>query len=308
MAVKETYTLDDFTRQPDDQEGLTNEGKATHSIAYKGEYSQLKTFARTLEIGQFIESNNYLESWNLRRVPGDLGVLTLNCVVSEESKVGGESGGSGGTYEPEPTLLKDVWTCRSIRNDVSILAYCGGEGYADRALVEAWQKEPDGKLASENKYRNSAGKIEEIKDQATLDVIDKIRRGVESVMRFYPLITRTRTYDREPEILYEKLNKVDTPKVPPHFKDKALSERQRKVRVPRGLAAIVNNATWLKCQDDIVENPDGKWIRTESWMGIFTWSARDAWDPELYGDKPWSMPHKKDEGSDFGTQTGDSGK
>lgn len=293
MAVN----LNNFVRQPDDQEGLASEGKATHAIAYKGDYAALQTAARALEIGERIEANHYLESWNLRRTPGDTGILTLNCAVQKE-----ETTGAGDTAVTNPTveLLKDVWTCRSVRNDVSIFAYCGGEGYANRALIEAWQKEPDGNLANQYKFKNSAGKEEEITDQPTLDVIHKIEKGIEAVMRFYPIITRTRTYDREPDAVYEKLAYVDTPPVPLHYSDKNASAREKKVRVPKGLAAVVNGHTWLKIQDDVQEQPDGKWTRTESWMGVQTWSTQDAWDTDLYPGKDrkiWDMPHGKSSGS-----------
>lgn len=295
MAVN----LSDFVRQPDDQEGLTNEGKATHAIAYKGDYEALQTAARALEIGERIEANHYLESWTLRRTPGNTGVLTLNCTVQKESSSGE---GSSQVFTPEAELLKDVWTCRSVRNDVSIMAYCGGEGYANRALIEAWQKEPDGNLAKQYKFKDSGGKEQKIEDAATLDVIHKIEKGIEAVMRFYPIITRTRTYDREPPEVYENLARVDTPKVPLHYSDKDASAREKKVRVPKGLAGIVNMHTWLKIQDDTQEQPDGKWTRTESWMGVQTWSTKDAWDPNLYGPNAWTFPHGK--GSGMGNQTG----
>lgn len=279
----------DFVRQPDDQEGLTSEGKATHAIVYKGDYSALQTAARALEIGERIVAFHYLESWNLRRTPGDTGILTLNCAVLEEET-------TGSVTKAKSKLLKDVWSCRSVRNDVSIMAYCGGEGYANRALIEAWQKEPDGNLAKQYKFKNSAGKPEEIKDEATKDVIKKIEKGIEAVMRFYPIITRKRTYDREPDATYENLARVNAPPVPLHYSDKNATALDNKVRVPKGLAGIVNMHTWLKIQDDAEEQPDSKWIRTESWMGVQTWSERYAWDPDLYGQNAWTMPHGKGDG------------
>lgn len=289
-----------FTRQPDDQEGMSSDGKATHSISYKGEYSALRVAARALSVGERIEAFNYLDSWNLRRTAGDLGVLTLNCTVLAESE-----NSTSGVLEQQTNLLKDVWSLRSVRNDVSIMGYCGGgSGEASRALVEAWQKEPDGKLADQNKYTDAKGEVQEIKDNATLDVIGKIRSGIESVMRFYPLITRTRTYDAEPPACYENLAKVDTPSVPLRDVDIKLDKKERKTRVPTGLAAIVNNHTWLKCQDDCNEQADGKWTRVEAWMGVATWCARTAWDPDLYGSNPWTMPHSRTGSNDFGNQTG----
>lgn len=276
MAMNTT----NFVLQPEDQVGVKSDGVTTRSLVYKGEYDELKTEAKKLSVGEQVSAGLYLDSWNLRRVAADLGVLTLTCNEMADSEFNG--------VMPDAKLLSDVWSCRSVRNDVSIMAYCG-DG-ASREMIESWMKEPDGSLAKQNKFRNSGGKEVEIKDNPTLLVMDKIRRGIESVMRFYPMITRTRTYTAEPEVVYENLARINTPPVPLHFADKDANTVGRKIRVPKGLAALVNNGTWLKCQDDINEQPDRKWVRTESWMGILTWSARDAWDPDLYGTRPWSMP------------------
>ena len=93
-------------------------------------------------------------------------------------------------------------------------------------------------------------------------------------MRFYPLITRKRTYSREPPAVLENLSKIDTPPVP------ATTGWNGTTRVPTGLSTIVGQYEWLKCQDDADENDDGSWTRTEAWMGA------KSWDEDLYGKNP----------------------
>ena len=46
-------------------------------------------------------------------------------------------------------------------------------------------------------------------------------------------------------------------------------------------------------QDDVSENPDGKFTRTESWMGIKKTNGTTAFDPNLYGENRWPMPYQE---------------
>lgn len=303
MAVN----LSAFVRQSDEQIGL-KDGNIFYSITYKGEFAALKTEALKLSNGDLFEGNKFVDSWDLRRLPGDLGELRLSVVTKGSLTIDGAF-----DDESEPTLISDVWSCRSIRNDVSILGYCdGGDDNPQRALIEAWQKEPDGALARQHKYRDSDNKPVEIKHGPTLDVISKIERGIDSVMRFYPMVTRKRTYDTEPETVFENLSRIDEPPVPAHVKDveeaekDEPNEKKRKVRVSRGLKNFVGLCTWLKCQDDVEEQSDGKWVRVESWMGIETSKARYGWDEDLYGNDRWNMPHTRTGSGDYGTPTGDN--
>ena len=105
-------------------------------------------------------------------------------------------------------------------------------------------------------------------------IADKISKGIDSVMRFYPLITRKRIYDGEPDVVLENLSKLDTPPVP---------ASTSKVHVPKGLNAVVQKYKWLKCQDDADQNDDGTWTRVEAWMGA------SNWDEDLYGANAWEI-------------------
>ena len=169
------------------------------------------------------------------------------------------------------------------------MAYCGPSPGANpqRALIEAWMKEPDGDLAENLQFRKSDGTVFDISNReypATVALIGKIRKGIEAVIRFHPVVTRTRTYADCPPACLENIGFIDTPPAPAGTAKK-----------PSGLAAAVNAHQWLKVQDDAQEQTDGKWTRTESWMGIAKSDNPDdsPWDADLYGANRWPMPYEQ---------------
>ena len=266
------------TRQHDESEGRSEAGDKTHAVSFKGPYAALQTAAAALADSDQIDTGWYYSSHDLRRVPGGLGILTINCLPHPASGEGTQQ--SPRVAEP----LKDIWSIQSVRNDVSVMAYCGVSPGANpqRALIEGWMKEPDGTLAKEHKFRKPDGSIYEIGEAATLALIAKIEKGVEAVIRFYPVVTRTRTYAEVPPACLENLGFINTPPVPAGT-----------AKNPSGLATAVNAHQWLKCKDDAQEQSDGKWTRTEAWMGIAKSDGdnNSPWDADLYGANRWSMPY-----------------
>ena len=219
-------------------------------------------------------------SHSIRSVPGGMAILSINCVEASASLPG-----EGEDSQDELQPLKDLWSIRSVRNDVSVIAYCGPSGSnPQRALVEAWMKEPDGELAEQYQFKKSDGSVYDIDEQPTLELIKKIQKGVEAVIRFYPVVTRTRTYASVPPACLENIGYIDTPPAPGGT-----------AKSPSGLAAAVVAHQWLKVQDDAQEREDGKWTRTESWMGIANSDGAEnsPWDPDLYGQGRWSMPYQQ---------------
>lgn len=260
-------------KQPDETEGRTQQDDKSHSFVYKGPYSTLASSADGFETGDEIETGWGYSSHELRRAPGDLGVLTINCVPKP---------GTDGEGEIQP--LKDKWSIRSVRNDVSILAYCGESEGANpnRAMIEAWMKEPDGQLAKQWKFQKSDGTIEELTGPS-LAVAKKIAKGIEAVIRFYPVVTRTRTYAECPPACLENVGFIDTPPAPSGTAKK-----------PSGLADAIGRHQWLKVKDDADELDNGNWTRTEAWWGIGKSDDPNAspWDADLYGENRWPMPYE----------------
>ena len=267
--------------QPDETAGCDDAGNLKKSFSWKGPYTDLETAGKGIAKGDVVATGWGASSWSVRRTPGNYGVLTVECLPIDAS---------GGGDDPSPTPsevepLKDIWSIKSVRNDVSIMAYCGTSPGANpqRALIEAWMKEPDGDLAENLQFRKSDGTVFDISNSeypATVALIGKIRKGIEAVIRFYPVVTRTRTYADCPPACLENIGFIDTPPAPTGTAKK-----------PSGLATAVNAHQWLKVQDDAQEQTDGKWTRTESWMGIPAVDG-SGWDADLYGANRWPMPYQ----------------
>ena len=249
-------------------------GSQQWSVSFKGSYAALRAAALKFKPGDLYNgggtTRGILSTWQLSRFVGDHGTLTLNLSPADTESEDGDVGDS--------ELKKDVWSVHGVRNDKSLLGFCGqSASEGQRCELEAWLKEPDAVLAQQYQYRDSQDSIKDL-SEGSKTIAKKFEKGIDSVMRFYPLITRKRTYSREPPAVLENLSKIDTPPVP------ATTGWNGTTRVPTGLSTIVGQYEWLKCQDDADENDDGSWTRTEAWMGA------KSWDEDLYGANrkaPW---------------------
>lgn len=246
--------------QVEQTQGLSQSG-ATWARSWKDSYAALKTAADAISNGDSYDGG-VVTGVNLRRVPGNYGVLTLTLSKDDTS--------SGQT--PVQTALKAVWTCKSVRNDVSILAYCGGA--ASRVAVELWMKETDAEVAEANMFHKNEVEKDSLNSQE-IAIANKIRKGIDSVVRFYPVLTCTSTWSRIPSTFLQKVGYKDTPGAP----------SAGETHAPSNLSTIISAYDWLKVQDDVGETGDGKYQRAESWMGI-----DGTWDNDLYGSSRWAMP------------------
>lgn len=242
--------------------GEDSQANKSFSLQYKGpSYSDLKTASASFVRGDVVETGWLLDSWVLEGVPSGGGLLTLNCMPAETT-------GTGGT----PQALRAVWTCKSVRNDVSILAYCGGA--ARRVAIELWMKETDAELAENNSYHASED-VTDVLNSQEIEIANKIRKGIDSVIRFYPVLTCKSTWSRIPSSFLTKLGYIDNPAAP--AADETIA--------PNNLSTIISAHSWLKVQDDVDETGDSRYQRVESWMGI-----DGTWDADLYGANRWPMP------------------
>lgn len=268
-------------RQPTESEGLSESGDNTFTYVLKGGYAALKTLKNSLKRGDVVEDGWLAKDWNLQRGNGGTGTLSITCMEN--------TGLTDDELNPAQKPLRDVWKIHAVRNDISLLAYCGGESpsQAQRVVVEKWMRETDSTIAAEGNYREK-GEIVNVASTwpGSADVIAKMQQGIETVARFYPVITRTRTYATPPPDCLDKIGYIDTPPVSSIAGDGSID-----VKHPKGLAAKLAGYEWLKMQDDCDETTDGKWTRTESWWGA------EKWDTDLYGPNRWSMPHQHGEGN-----------
>lgn len=243
--------------QVDQTQGLSQAGK-TWSRSWKDAHSALRTAADAIAIGDTYDGG-VVTDVALRRVSGNYGVLVLTLTKDD-------------TSSSVQTALKAVWTCKSVRNDMSILAYCGGA--ASRVALELWMKEADAEVADANSFHKNETETDALNSQE-IAIANKIRKGVDSVVRFYPVLTCTSTWSRIPSSFLQKIGYKDTPGAP----------SADETHAPGNLSTVISAYDWLKVQDDVVETGDGKFQRVESWMGI-----DGTWDSDLYGSSRWPMP------------------
>lgn len=267
---------------PDYNFGVDNSGRKTLSFLVSGDYETLDANLTAAGRGGGITgassgpipvSNSWkIDSWQLRHSSGGYGIATVNCVQ-------GDLGAGGSSFTP--ALLKETWHVKSCRNDVSIYAYCGvsavdGSGEANRADLEMWRAEKNPTLYNDGKFKDSNDVVHELNDTGKA-IADKIKRGIESVMRFYPQVIRKRTYDSFPPGCMENIGFINAPSATGHK-----------------LSSFLSLYQWLKIQDDADENGDRTWTRTESWIGILLSSVptgKTPWDADLYGSSRWKMPY-----------------
>lgn len=282
--------------QPTDDSTLDEDGGERLTIEWKGLYGDCKSTSDTISIGDSLPTcsggNAYtpdsalydgytIRSRRLRRANGDTAFLSVVCAKNDKTT-------TDQSQQTSTTPLKDLYSVKSVRNDVSVLAYCSDSPSGpNRAAVERWMREPDPKLAAQFKYTEADGSVVDMNDEpllkATVPLVRKIMKGVERVIRFYPQLTRKRIYQNPPAAVFENLSYVDDP--PPPSGERTLA--------PSGIATLIGEYEWLKVQDDCDEQADGKYARIESWIGIRKSDALDGhpWDPDLYGTNRWQMPH-----------------
>ena len=272
-------------RQPDGGMAKDEDGAISASLSWKGDYDDLANLLVSIMPGDELAAADLpfaavVTSASLRRANADCGVLTLEV----KGKSSTTSTSSGSSTNP----IRDQWSLKSVRNDVSVLAYCSeSPSGPNRAAIERWMREPDPALASNFKYRDTDGNEVDIAEDPmttnSVDLIRKLMKGTERVIRFYPQITRRRLYYNPPADTFQGLSYVGAPP----YSAGAVT------LAPDGISAVISAHEWLKVQDDCDEQQDGKWMRTESWIGILKddSSEQHAWDPDLYGDSRWKMPH-----------------
>lgn len=252
-------------KQVSESYALDASGVKTRRVQFKGTvFSALKTAANNIARGDAYDGY-IVQTWELTTIPGDGGMLTLTLVPNDGSS------GAGGSY----TAHRAVWACKSVRNDVSILAYCGAS--ASRTNIELWQKEPSQELAGNYTFHVDKITTSQLNSQEQ-NIAEKINKGVDSVIRFYAILSCTSYWSHLPSEMMKNIGYVEKP-----------TERSATtVEKPGNLSTLIGKHSWLKVQDDIAEQ-GGFFVRTESWMGIPT-SDGAGWDEDLYGTNRWTMP------------------
>lgn len=246
--------------QPNDTEDRDENNAKSYSQDIMGPIETIRTLVRGIVTGTDTFDGKIVKATRIRRNAANLATATLT--LADSDTVVGET----------TNAFKAVWSFHAARNDVSILIYCSSN---ERVHVELWQKETDGALASAYKYKDANG-VHEL-TQREKDVAVKICNGIESVVRFYPILTLTSYYHSCPNNWGLDLGYIRTPE----------AAAADKVVAPSNINSVIDGFEWLKVQDDVDELPDGDFKRVQSWWGIA--EIDGGWDADLYGDERWQV-------------------
>lgn len=222
-------------------------GKIVRTHVEKGPYDDVLAAAKARPRGTLIPDVGYVLQWQISRSPGGLGVCSYSCadVTSEKWESNGE--------------LTDVFNVRNVQTQISLMRYCGPStvNNAQWYDIRKWRAETDKALFDAWKYRDDSG--EHTLSSFSQLLAAKIKLGYESVMRFYPVVSRVRVFPKRPAVMDigAKLSYIDTP---PEYDYLA--------------------AAWMKIQEDVEELSDGTFKLVESWQGA------DYYDVNFYGDEP----------------------
>ena len=223
-------------RETHDSQGYSVSDRRLRTFRYNGLHASL--LARLPAKGDAWADGWAVVSAELRRLPGGLGEMSVQCVRRASGHVRPGDGAIRRTVEIEMAQVEtDIRTLLDAESYVCNLA--------------AWEA-ADPALKQQFKYLNPNGGEESLQGRA-LEVARHILNGVESFLRFHPVVTATTVYEDRPrqgEIDYTALGRVTSgpPEAPAGFR-------------------------YLKAGDNLAENTDGTWTRVERWIGAEKWSS-----------------------------------
>ena len=141
---------------------------------------------------------------------------------------------------------------------------------SDQVLLQKWRNTDDEHKSKYQYFEAMSGtgpQYGELTGRA-LSAANKVMKGLEGVLRFYPQATRTSIYSTKHEfaIRKNKLNHIDT-------------EPGDEFGNTFGGLSV----QWIKSGFDWTENNDTTWTLTESWQ------AAEKWDPDFYGPNAWKF-------------------
>ena len=241
-----------YWEQPELVQSASNGAKRI-TRTFKGNSADLITFANGLTIGGSPYDGVPLQSVTHTRTVGSPNLAVLRLEYGEE--VSSDTASAA-------TARAVVWTMKHTQRIVSLMRRTGqSASMPHRGNLEAWRKEPDPTLYDSFQYHNAVLAVMTLSAEEQA-VAEKLKKGTEGAMRFYPTIQKVTTYGRgKIADVGQGLAYIDTPGSP-----------WDSITIGGATAA------WLKVGDDITfDAASGVQTRTESWMGA------KEWDVNLYG-------------------------
>lgn len=225
---------------------ITNAEQRTRIYVLQGRYSELEA-QMPKRNGRF--RGFRVESSELVRAKGGMGLLTVTCRV----KGGGASGNPSGNIE------ETVYEVEMAQLEKPLLSKPGWDGYAEQ--IEAWRGS-DPAMRAAYKYTDAEGEEAELLGNAR-KIAKLLMKGVESYLVFAPVVRVTRRSNEEPK---------DTSEFRQIGKD--CGKRCSPPSDP--LSLVAGSWEWLKTADRCQEVAGGSFERVEEWTGA------DEWDEDLY--------------------------
>ena len=237
----------------------------TSQIVRQGRYATLDTFAEGLTAKSVCNVGTagnsvmlYVVSWQLERIEGDYGRLTIT--VGEAS--------DDSSSDPDDDIVSTKWSVKNVQQQIPLSRFAPNGTWSLSArnghMLDQWRQEPRKDLYEQYKFLAPDGNIYELYGDDK-KVADKYLMGIEAVMRFYPVVTRTITYKRG--MSETKVNALE------------IGARLAHIDTPAKTFGLTPGS-WLCIQDEADQAADGALVRTTGWMGC------ETLDQNLYGESP----------------------
>ena len=270
MAIEDVFgdapEIGAIMAQPSGTKQDSGDG-VTEQIVRQGRYDLLDAQTAGLKAKSVCDlgttqnpDERYVVSWTLERIEGDYGRLTITVGAPADNS-------EPDPDEDDPNVVETKWSLKHTQQQLPLSRFWAdgtwSEGSSpDGRALALWRQGPRKELYDAYQFLAPDGNVYTL-DGSSQEVADKYKKGIESVMRFYPVVTRTITYKKgmnDERIaalkIGARLAHIDTP-------DKDFG---------------LNPGIWLCIQDDADEDADGKLVRITGWMGC------KSLDADLYGD------------------------
>ena len=276
MAVADIYgnapDIGAIMAQPSGTKQDSGDG-VTEQIVRQGRYDLLDAQTAGLKAKSVCNlgtdrnpDERYVVSWTLERIEGDYGRLTITVGAPADNSDPDED-------EDDPNVVETKWSLKNVQEQLPLSRFYVDGTWSlsnpDGHAIALWRQEQRKELYDNYQFLAPDGNIYTL-DSASQEVALKYRKGIESVMRFHPVVTRTITYKRGMDDeriaalkIGDKLSHIDEP----------------------AKTFGLDPGTWLCIQDDAENDADGKLVRITGWMGCKTLdqnlygNGADRWEP-----------------------------
>lgn len=244
-----TYKGNTAVRETHESGKITREILDTMEIVKKGKYADL--LAAQPAKGVELVTGYTVVTSTLSRARGGMGDLIIHLVEKDNSIQFLPVGASSSVIETEMAQVE-----KPIMTNKKLVA-SDSQDVPDE--VEAWRNSP------QQRRRNYQIPRDDLTGEAnpkldsdwsdltgeSLKVAQKIAKGIECWLAFYPVVTRTSVYKSRPDP--SDIGKISSPPV-----------------------LLPGSWVYLKTCDRVLQNSKKQYTRTEQWTGS------DSWDTDLY--------------------------